>query len=1083
MKIMRSKLRNLSRSMLRFNSLLLYSFLLTLFFFGTSYWAIYTVVEEQRVKVNYHYFRMVGAIHEHELFLLQVARLTSAAFKFDKPLVLSSVNHYISNYHDFYDVEGGERELAFSMMLPKAILDGQAIRHKLELAMKVSKFRKGFWDDSPYSAPQLFVLDSRSVAGFSIPPIDRRAGRGETARNGLRQVIEKVARNVRSLPSDSGSRRVHWRPASEFLGAGARETLAYVSGVIPDKAWGINSTSSKFNIAALFELDSLYKYGQPENAIFDSLDLISPEGVVVIGADMSKSDYGNGIFLTQTGLLIKRSSGFEKSWQAFYHIGYQRLFHDAKWSLLNVLLLLISCLGLGYLLLRWQRRNIVDPADRYYGSLISRNEFSHGVIQATPVALCVIKERGRQVVLQNSLASEWVGDLKFVAHLMLDWHMFEGGEPVSGEACVMINALCLHARFAPTTYHGSPASLCAFIDITAYKNSESELVRARNLANLASAEKSRFLACMSHEIRTPLYGVVGTLELLGLTPISQQQAGYLQIIKGSSNVLLQLISDILDLSKIEAGEVALNLQSFSPLELAEEAIRSYSATAEGKGLLLYSCVDTDLPGKVLGDGMRVRQIVNNLLSNAIKFTSTGKIVLHLRVLGREDGRVRLQWEVVDTGVGISKEHQINLFEPFFQADNQQSGTNGAGLGLTICWQLSQLMGGELKVSSVPLLGSNFSFEVQLLELESSVLLPRAIPVGTVKVHVRSPEADLTGEICHWLEMSMGGVIEWSEQASVTSSDKDLLLELYGDSIPPIEWSGPRVLAAAHASIHPLRDVHGWHVNIHSRLEITRAVMLSMGWLVESAVLQDDKLAEVPLGLRVLLAEDHPVNQALLSEQLERLGCSVITVSNGESAFHMLEVGEFDVLLTDVNMPVMDGYELTKLVRSSDSSIPIVAVTANVLQGEGDRCISAGMNAWLTKPVSLAALRSCLKAVTEGKVVRLGEATSRSGIPLAEDDASGLPMQMRKLFVDSMKKDLDAVYAAKASDDVSELIFLLHRIRGALAVVKIPYLIKASLEIELILKKGKSLPLMSNKLERFLEMVNTVVERIESESKK
>lgn len=462
--------------------------------------------------------------------------------------------------------------------------------------MMLSNFHHGFWSDSIYPAPQMFLLDLDSKLGMAIPAIERRAGRGETARNSLLSVIERVSHAVHENPPDPNAHRVYWRPGEAFLGSHSQEVLAYVSDKEPDQSWGMNRGSPRIVAATLFELNNIYDHTPSRQApVFDSLDLISPNGVVLLGSGSSNSDYEDGIYLTWKGVLIKRSSGTENSWHVIYHIGYQRLFQDAKWQLFNVALLLIICLGLGWLLLWWQRRNISSPTDQYYGSLLSRDEFSQGIIQATPVALCVIKESGRQLVMQNSLALQWLGEQDDLVQLTHDWHMFEEGNPVNGEACAVIGSLCLHARFAPTTYQGEPASLCAFIDITAHKEAESELLVSRSRAN-AENEKSRFLAIMSHEIRTPLYGVVGTLELLGLTHLSQQQHGYLRTIKGASNILLQLTSDILDISKIEAGEMSLDTGHFAPLDVVEEAVRNYSAIADGKGLLLYSCVDTDLPG-------------------------------------------------------------------------------------------------------------------------------------------------------------------------------------------------------------------------------------------------------------------------------------------------------------------------------------------------------------------------------------------------------------------------------------------------------------------------------------------------------
>lgn len=1059
MKSSRSNLRKLSRSSLRFNYILLFSFLLTVFFFGASYWAIYKVLATQRIKANYHYFRLIGAIHEHEVFLLQAILSISTPYQPGVGTMASTITKEESNHLTFYDVSGRASASSFSLVLPDSLskdANRLVMSRPLTLGAMLSNFHRGFWADSIYSAPQMFLLDLDSKLGMAIPAIERLDGRGEMASNGLLSVIERISHAVHDNPPDPNAHRVYWHPGEAFLGGHSQEMLAYVSDRVPDQFKGTNSKPSRVVAATLFDLDRIYDYETSSQIpVFDSLDLISPNGVVLLGSGSSKSEYEDGIYLSLKGVLIKRSSGSENSWHVIYHVGYRQLFQDAKWQLFNVALLLITCFGLGWSLLRWQRKNIFRPADQYYGSLVSRDEFSQGIIQTIPVALCVIKESGRQLVMQNSLALQWFGEQDDLALLTCDWHMFEGGSPVYGETCAVIGSLCLHARYAPTTYQGEPASLCAFIDITAHKEAQFELQVSRNRANAANAEKSRFLATMSHEIRTPLYGVVGTLELLQLTTLSQQQDVYLQTIKGSSSILLQLISNILDLSKIEAGEMSLNLGPFAPLDVVEEAVRNYSAIADRKGLLLYSNVDTDLPGRVLGDSMRVRQIINNLLSNAIKFTKAGKVTLYVHVLGREGGRVRLQWQVIDTGVGISKEQQVNLFEPFFQANNQQHALSGTGLGLSICSQLSQMMQGTLEVLSAPGLGSSFSFEVELQEVESSVRLPEIIQAGNAKIHVRSPVVELTNDICQWLEMSVGNVVAWDEQTQEPPDRTALLLELLPDLLPPVDWRGPRIVAKPDASLQPQLSEHRWRVNVHSRLGVTQAVMLALGCPVTFSTDSDSDRPEGVLGLRVLLAEDHPVNQALLTEQLEQLGCSVTLAGNGLEALECLEHNEFDVVVTDVNMPVMDGYEFAERLRLNNSALPIIAVSANAFQEDGDRCIAVGMNAWLTKPILLHTLNDCLRKITNDRTFRVIKTESRN--PLISQaytqDFLSLPESMRALLFSSMTEDINAIREAMERKDSYETLCLLHRIRGALSVAGIPSLVADCREIEAALAQG------------------------------
>ena len=227
---------------------------------------------------------------------------------------------------------------------------------------------------------------------------------------------------------------------------------------------------------------------------------------------------------------------------------------------------------------------------------------------------------------------------------------------------------------------------------------------------------------MSHEIRTPLYGVLGNIELLELTSLDKRQREYLSTIQRSSSVLFQLISDVLDVSKIESGQMAVEAKDFCPLDVFEDAVRSYAATAANKGLTIFACADATLPPRVRGDAVRIRQIINNLLSNAIKFTDSGRVVLRLKVSELEQGQVSLQWQVSDTGVGISEQQLAQLFKPFSQVGGSERA-GGAGLGLSICARLCEMMGANLRVVSEPGLGSSFSLHTRLPVVAGSLAQP------------------------------------------------------------------------------------------------------------------------------------------------------------------------------------------------------------------------------------------------------------------------------------------------------------------------------------------------------------------------
>ncbi|MNZ39273.1 Sensor histidine kinase RcsC [compost metagenome] len=535
---------------------------------------------------------------------------------------------------------------------------------------------------------------------------------------------------------------------------------------------------------------------------------------------------------------------------------------------------------------------------------------------------------------------------------------------------------------------------------------------------------------MSHEIRTPLYGVLGTLELLGLTTLTRQQQEYLHTIQRSSATLLQLISDILDVSKIEAGQMALEEVEFSPLELAEEVMRGHAAMAENKGLQLYSCLDADLPGLLCGDAARIRQILNNLLSNALKFTDFGRVVLRLKVLERRDGQVELQWQVTDTGMGISQAQQERLFEPFYQAHGHQHTIGGTGLGLSICWNLSQMMNGSLRVVSEVGLGSSFSLALRLEVVEERQRALEGIQLLADSIYLRAPARELAVSLGAWVEGwgATGIVVDPLPDAPPPQA---VLLDLLADSPVEPAWSGPRVCASADGGYQPQAEGQGWRVSIHHLRGIGQALLLAQRG--EMALVQEEEPTPrlAGLGLRVLVAEDNPINQLLLREQLEQLGCSVILAANGQEALQHWSPGAFDALLTDVNMPQMNGYELARTLRQRDAQLPIIGVTANAMREEGERCMAVGMNAWLVKPMSLRTLHNGLRKLCGGAALALIEPSAAA----EGEDRIQVSPRMQGLFIRTMRQDIQGMREAMEQGDLGNARQVVHRLRGALAVVQ------------------------------------------------
>ncbi|MBK5528734.1 response regulator [Pseudomonas sp. TH08] len=659
--------------------------------------------------------------------------------------------------------------------------------------------------------------------------------------------------------------------------------------------------------------------------------------------------------------LVLRKQLKSSDWQLTYSIDLLAVLRALWPQMLGALLFCVLSISLVCLLVRRLEHRFITPAIQRIQALVESELFSRDVIQTAPVALCVLRRSDGQVVLDNTLARQWLGQCS--EQLGAGWirDAFDQHSPCLTDYFETADGRHLYLSCAPTRYKGEDVLLCAFSDISARRQIEAALEQARQSADAANEAKTLFLATMSHEIRTPLYGVLGTLELLARTQLDTQQKSYLRAIEGSSATLLQLICDVLDVSKIEAGQLALELSEFSVPELVHEVVQGYAAAAQSKGLQLYACLDPQLPERLIGDVSRVRQILNNLLSNAVKFTDSGRVVLRVRLLAREGERVSLQWQVSDTGKGIAHDDQAFIFEPFYQTAGNTNVAAGTGLGLPICQRLTHLMNGTLRMVSEPGLGSSFSLSVPLEQRCGNAPSTALPPLAADLVYVVSPVRELADSISGWLRR-WGARVHIGAPDSIEPDSTALLLELYPAAFgqrPNLAWRGPRVLASGDGAHEPQFSGDGWQVNLNDLLAIQRAVRQAQSGQIVQRPQDTESHALRPLRLHILVAEDNVINQLILRDQLEELGCTVALASDGEEALSLWPDAAFDIVLTDVNMPRLNGYELAKALRRLGCSIPIIGATANALRGEDALCLAAGMNHCLVKPFTLRALFAVL----------------------------------------------------------------------------------------------------------------------------
>ncbi len=510
-------------------------------------------------------------------------------------------------------------------------------------------------------------------------------------------------------------------------------------------------------------------------------------------------------------------------------------------------------------------------------------------------------------------------------------------------------------------------------DVSERKVAEKTLVDAKRLAESAASAKAEFLANVSHEIRTPMDAVIGLTHLLNKTDLTRKQHDYVDRIKGAGDILMRLINDVLDFSKIEAGRMQIEHTEFSLDSVLNNVATVVMTRAQEKGLELQYVVDPEVPARMIGDPLRLTQILVNLLSNAIKFTANGSVTAFIRAQRRgPESTLRLEVDVQDTGIGMSLEQQSRLFQAFTQADNSITRNyGGTGLGLAISKRLVELMSGRIWVTSQPGVGSTFSFEIDLA-LPASILaeVQREIARNKRRALVVDDNPLARTVLCRLIEkvdcqtvMAASGdealaILEKSEQPfDYVTIDLNMPgmdgLELAAAirSLLPV---APKLILVTSADMHPMEDA-GELTQFDGALNkpVTAAQIRN---LLEGAPahIAEPVNASPLAGLRVLLAEDIPTNQLIATEMLQSMGVTVDTADNGLLVLEcMRERGQFiDLILMDMQMPEMDGLEATRQLRIHypDRPLPIIAMTAHALDQERERCLASGMNDFITKPI-------------------------------------------------------------------------------------------------------------------------------------
>ncbi|MEQ4675517.1 two-component system sensor histidine kinase RcsC [Providencia vermicola] len=807
-----------------------------------------------------------------------------------------------------------------------------------------------FWKDSiavPQGLNHVFVIGSQSYCLVDYP-IRSTVSDIET----LKKVGYESAHSYQSLKSQGKERSIY------TIVHGAQPDNGQVYLIQPIQNQGVVTgfigierviNLNQFNISKDKSIEIMVVNSHNQPVLYSATEVNPKNSALLAIAEPTffgfNSDYSKLIFKKR--LLPAQLT-------VFFSIPTSEILANLESTIFYGTILNIFTAVLLFFLIWLLERKMLEPAANTAIRLEEHEQFNHKIVASAPVGIIILRLTDGGNILSNELAHDYFrllndDDKQRVLTIIRQ-------KTSNYIDVVTTNGTHLQISFVNSRYQNEDVAICVLIDISIRVQMEKSLQDVADAAEQANHAKSMFLATVSHELRTPLYGIIGNIELLQRYELSEKATRLVSTMDNSSALLLQIISDILDFSKIESKQLKIENKLFNCRDVFAFVLANYLPLVSKKRISLYSYIEPDIPDLILNDSVRLQQVVSNIVNNSIKFTHSGFVLLHV---WKDNNYLKI--EIRDSGIGMTNAVVMQLFDPFFQVyDQNNTGHKGTGLGLAICEKLINLMDGDMEVSSQHGLGSSFIIRIPLYGQE---YIQKNIP--EYRVNYKIAVSCKNGFLMSFLSR----LLKHAEFSVVTGNDidtqkvYDLLITDFTDTIS-VQSRYQIRLSSFYAGEFYETQPNEW---IYNTYQLDKLPLLIDKWLVKVAKenIKNQNIHE-PIeadcrlsGYHVLIVDDHPINRMLLSEQLASIGFSTSTAVDGIDALKYLKNNRADIVLSDVNMPNMDGYQLAQELRRLGETLPIIALTANAMAEEKQRCIDAGMNECLSKPTTIAILRETL----------------------------------------------------------------------------------------------------------------------------